>query len=661
MIVTALRNVISTRRGRVWGALAAITIFAALVRYWQITTLPPGYWYDEAHKSLVALEIARGLQAPIYVTDNTGLEAGYFWLLALIFKIFGPSYYGTRALSAFLGALTVPLTYWSIRTLYHPNSNSNPDLIALASAGLLSFLLWHVHWSRLGLETISVPLFAIALLGLMAWAWEKGSWPAFTLAGVVLGLSQYTNPGARVLPLQALLVFLILGLKRERPIKPLLQFGLAFLLAALLVYAPLGLFFLQNPQWFFARLTFTSANARAGGLPFYFDNVLKTLLSFNFSGDRLQRHNLAGRPAFDLIASLWMWAGIAVMIPDRQRWRPHLAIIAALIVNLIPMIFSDGAPGFGRTLGATPMLVTLPAAGVAAAIERGRTRRWPLLLIAASLVASAVINLSDYFLRYPIQPRLFDMFEVGLATLTRTAAGAAASGPSYLILDEATMQHPTLRLTRELTRGDLRIVNAEAGCFAYPAQTRTETIFAAQTQWLPLIQAQYPHAVQSDIIHIPEPYPYAAILTVPGGQTSLAGFLPAIAKFGDSIELLSFETASDLLPAESLLPLSIRLRWRTRSEITTRYTVFVHLVGEGLPFLGGVDGEPCAGWYPTDGWHADEVVEHTMTFSLPAALAPGSYEFAVGLYEQRTGQRLPVSPISGRELDRAFVKTLVIK
>ncbi|MEK7442126.1 MAG: hypothetical protein AABZ78_15110, partial [Chloroflexota bacterium] len=99
-------------------ALAALTLFAALARFTVIESIPPGYWYDEAHKSIVALEIMRGLRAPIYVTDIQGLESGYFWLLAGVFKIFGASYFATRYLSAFIGTLTVPLTFWSVKKIY---------------------------------------------------------------------------------------------------------------------------------------------------------------------------------------------------------------------------------------------------------------------------------------------------------------------------------------------------------------------------------------------------------------------------------------------------------------------------------------------------------------------------------------------------------------
>jgi len=633
-------------------ALAGITALAAFVRFWLITSLPPGYWYDEAHKSLVALEIVRGLRTPIYVADNQGIEAGYFWLLAGWFRLFGPSYFGSRLLSALLGTLTIPLAFWTTRTLYRAHLNANA--IGLVSAGGLGIVLWHMHWSRLGLETITVPLFAVAVLGVLAWAWQLQKAWAFALAGAVLGLSQYTNPGARVLPLQALLVFVILA--EWKPGK-LGGFGIAFLAGAAAVYAPLGWFFFNNPEWFFNRIAYTSASARAGGLFFYFDNLIKILLAFNIRGDVMPRHNLSLRPALDVAASIWMWVGMRVMLRDRIRWREHGALIAAFAVNLIPMIFSDGAPGFGRMLGAVPLLMILPALGIVAGWEWSRNQAWRML-VAVSLAASIGTNVYEYLVRYPRQPGMFDAFEVGLWTLTQSAAQAGERGTGYLILDEASLQHPATRLTRELATGDVRIVNGQT-CLAYPAVTQAATMFAALPQWIPSILTQYPQATGTDVLHEPETYQYGAVLAVPNGVSSEAASHVEAARFGSILALLSVKTPDEAYAPGAQVP--VKLQWLALAAPADRYTTFVHLVGAGKPLAAGVDGEPCAGWYATDQWHAGEVVEYTLTLSLPPDLAPGVYDLAAGVYQWPTGERLPVSQPDQREPDRAFVVTLTVK
>ncbi len=639
--------------------LAALTLLAALARFTLIETIPPGYWYDEAHKSIIALEIMRGLQTPIYVTDIQGLESGYFWLLAGVFKIFGVSYFATRYLSAFIGTITIPLTFWSIKKVY------DDDGLALLSAGVLSFLLWHVHWSRTGLETILVPFFSILLLGLIAWAWQKGTWWAFALAGAALGLSQYTNPGARVLPLQAMITFVILGwspplrvgegLGVREKIKRAILYGIIFSIGALILYAPLGWFFLNNPEWFAKRIEAVSVGAKAGGAAFYFDNALKTLFSLNFRGDVMQRHNLSLRPAFDTLTSIWMFVGLAAMILKRDRWASHLALLSSIAINLAPMVFSDGAPGFGRTLGASPLVVVLPALGMMLALEWRHHLRW---IVTISLCVSAILNLYDYFIRYPNQSGMFDSYQVGLWALIENAERESQSQPVYLLLNEPAIQDPATRMMRELNKGDLRIINGES-CWVYPAATTRRTVFVTHANWLPSIETQFKNlSVVKEIMHEPEPYLYGVVVRVEKDQASLSGSSAAMATFGDILELIGVDAPGEI-NAGAAMP--IGLRWRSTVTPPTRYTTFVHLATRDKPLYAGVDGEPCATWYPTNQWQANEVVQYQLTLNVPNDLPPNSYEIMIGVYDTATGERLSVKQANQREADRAFVKTLVVK
>ena len=386
---------------------------AAVLRVWHVTQLPPGYWYDEAHKSLVALQIARGEQFPIYVTDYQGIEAGYFWLLAAWFRLFGPSFYATRYLAALIGTATVPLTYWAVVTTY--KADAQRRLIALLASAWLGFLLWHVLWSRLGLENITVPFFAIALLGLMAAAWQREQRWLFAAAGAVLGVSLYTSPGARVLAVQSLMTFAIFS---RGPWRRRIEFGLYFLVSASLIFAPLGIFFIRQPQWFSDRLAFASAATRAGGWPAYAANALNTLLSIIYRGDVIPRHNLSLRPVFDPLSAACLFLGLASLWPGRKEpiqtslLRAHAALLISLALNLLPAVLSDGAPEFGRMLGAAPFVVVLPALGVVFVAQW--LTRWPgRALLVALVLGAAGWNVYDYFYRYPRQPGLFDAFEIG--------------------------------------------------------------------------------------------------------------------------------------------------------------------------------------------------------------------------------------------------------
>jgi hypothetical protein len=639
-------------------ALAAVVLIAGLLRLWNIAQLPPGYWYDEAHKSLVGLQIARGERFPIYVTDNQGIEAGYFWLLAAWFRLFGPSFFATRYLAALLGTLTVPLTYWAVMTAYQ--SHAQRRLVALVAAAWLSFLLWHVHWSRLGLETITVPLFAIALLGLMAAAWQRERAWLFAVGGAVLGLSLYTNPGARVLPLQSLITYAIFS---RGPWGRRIVFGLVFLASASLVFAPLGIFFIRQPEWFFSRMAFTSANTRAGGWQAYATNALKTLLSLSFRGDALPRHNLSLRPIFDPLSTVCMLVGLASLWPGRampQRanlLRAHAALLASVAVNLLPAVLSDGAPEFSRTLGAAPFVVVLPALGIAFATHWLTGSRGQAIL-AALVLGAASWNLVDYFYRYPRQPGLFDAFEVGQWTLIQGALTGSRTNVGYLVLDEPALSHPATKLAGLLASGDLRQVNGST-CLAYPVITSGPVELATLAAWQSALAERLPGVAIQTVLHAPEVYPYGALFFLPAGYAAPDSAERYVAAVGDRVELLPVPLPSNPVAPGSVVP--VTLRWRVAHTLRGNYNEFVHLRNARQPLVAGVDGEPCGGWYPTGHWHVGEVVEHTLQLTLPTVLAPGEYSVAVGLYDWQSGARLPVVQDNQREPDRAFVGSIEVK
>jgi Dolichyl-phosphate-mannose-protein mannosyltransferase len=631
---------------------------AAVLRLWNLSQLPPGYWYDEAHKSLVALQIARGEQFPIYVTDYQGIEAGYFWLLAAWFRLFGPSFYATRYLAALIGTATVPLTYWAIATAYEAHAQRR--LVALVAAAWLGFLLWHVLWSRLGLENITISFFAIALFGLMAAAWQREQRWLFAAAGAVLGISLYTSPGARVLAVQALITFAIFG---RGPWRRRMVFGIYFLASSSLLFAPLAIFFIRQPQWFFDRLAFASAATRAGGWQAYAANALNTLLSIIYRGDVIPRHNLSLRPVFDPLSAACMFVGLASLWRGRNQpgqprlLRAHAALLASLGLNLLPAVLSDGAPEFGRMLGAAPFVVVLPALGIAFAAHW--LTSWPArALLVAVIVGAAGWNLYDYFHEYPRQPGLFDAFELGQWTLLQGALAGSRANVGYLVLDEPALIHPATKLTGLLASGDLRQVNGTT-CLAYPAITTGPVELATLSAWQAPLAARLPGAHIETILHSPEVYPYGALIFLPAGYAAPAGTEKAVAVVGGRVELLPVALPSAPIAAGSVVP--VTLRWRVLRPLTGQYNVFVHVTNTATPLVAGADGEPCQGWYPTDQWHAGEVVEHTLQLTLPANISPGAYSVAVGMYDWRSGARLPVAQDNQREPDRAFVGSIEVK
>jgi hypothetical protein len=214
-----------------------------------------------------------------------------------------------------------------------------------------------------------------------------------------------------------------------------------------------------------------------------------------------------------------------------------------------------------------------------------RAARWARWVVGVSLVISAALNLGDYFLRYRQQPRLFGAFEVGLWTLDQAVARAAEQGPAYLILNEADLAHPTTRLTAALTAGDLRLVDSQT-CLAFPAQTAQPTVLGMMPATLPRLQAEFPAASVTEIINQPEPYLFAALLTVPAGHMSRSGQAAPLAQVGEGFEMLAVDAPAEPWSPGAHVPLTLRWRARAAGE-PVNYTVFAHLVSDRQPYLAG--------------------------------------------------------------------------
>ncbi len=122
---------------------------------------------------------------------------------------------------------------------------------------------------------------------------------------------------------------------------------------------------------------------------------------------------------------------------------------------------------------------------------------------------------------------------------------------------------------------------------------------------------------------------------------------PVDARFGDAITLESYGLPGGAFHGGDILPLT--LRWQVGGPLPQRYTVFVHVTAQGQGRIAAQrDSEPAGGSRPTDGWRPGDVVVDNQGVPLPADIAAGRYEIAVGLYDPATGARLPAADRDGK-------------
>jgi hypothetical protein len=116
---------------------------------------------------------------------------------------------------------------------------------------------------------------------------------------------------------------------------------------------------------------------------------------------------------------------------------------------------------------------------------------------------------------------------------------------------------------------------------------------------------------------------------------------PIDARFGGAIRLrgYTFSTA----------PIAVTLQWEALADVPRSLSVFVHVLDVGGQIQAQSDGPPARGRAPTDGWSPGDVVDDRRELTA----APGEYRVVVGLYDPRSGERLPAVSASGQTLGDA--------
>ncbi|RME32888.1 MAG: hypothetical protein D6793_10455, partial [Thermoflexia bacterium] len=108
--------------------------------------------------------------------------------------------------------------------------------------------------------------------------------------------------------------------------------------------------------------------------------------------------------------------------------------------------------------------------------------------------------------------------------------------------------------------------------------------------------------------------------------------------FGDSLELRGYRMEGEPRPGGTLY---VTYFWYARARPRTAYAVFNHLLTADGILVAQKDSWPREGNWPTTHWLPGDYVEDRYVLSIPADAPPGPYRFSVGMYDVKTGERLP--------------------
>jgi 4-amino-4-deoxy-L-arabinose transferase-like glycosyltransferase len=671
--------------------LALVVIVAAGLRLYRLETIPPGLAGDTAYKGVAANRILGG-EHPIFFAESWGgIEPMYMYLLAALFKLIGSTPYAIKLLSAIVGIITVPLLYLFVR-----------ELLDSPAAGLLaSFWLatsyWHVSYSRLGWEIILGPLFVVLTLYFLWRGLRTRRWREFVWTGLALGASLYTYQALRFLPI---LVVLYLGYRVlvER------GFWSAYgtravlcLLVAVLVFAPLGAYFVTHADVFLRRAgevsIFNPEKNPQGPLRSFLESSMRVLGTYNLRGDPYWRHNLPGRPAFDLLTSVLFFVGLGVSL-TRWRERPHSLLLLWLVILSLPPILTPprDVPHFSRSIGALPAACVFPALGVETLWGWLRTRRpsasmrvLAALGVIAVLVTSATLTVRDYFFVWAGNPDLrehyFDGQFVDLAAAMNELDDpqgvwvlpiSALASPhdeaghhtveflyrgqapfSFLRLDEATVADGL----SDLTRGRARALLVEYE--NYVLEEAYNYIDADPKQLLPFLLGKQGEQLAEYLF---EDFDVQAWELPEDPDFQIADRLdPQSARFGGQLMLTAadFGARGTTEPEQRVLPSGgeawVVLRWRALTDLDRDYKVALDLLDERDQVVGQVDKLLLSNHMRmTSEWEQGQVeMDYYVLPNLPAT-PPGEYHIEAVVYDAVTMETLVVEDQSGGGLGHSY-------
>ncbi|HRQ36475.1 MAG TPA: glycosyltransferase family 39 protein [Chloroflexota bacterium] len=616
---------------------------AAALRLWQLGTIPPGLYRDEAFNGLDALRVLDG-ELAVFFTANNGREPLYIYLTTFFVALMGRSVTAVRLGAALVGVLTVLPVFLLAREWFGWR-------VGLFAAWLWAVTLWPVHLSHIGLRIILLPACLALIFWLGTLAYRRQQWWLWLAAGLVYGLTFYTYLAVRFTPLLLLGVGLFMLWRRGR--ERLWSGAFWFVGGTAVALLPLALFYATHLEMLLGRSGQVSIfNPDINGGDPWGLLLRQIALSFGlfiWRGDTILRHNPAGRPLFDPLMAIPFLIGLAWCV---RRWRqPAVAVTLLWVAVMLGVtILAEDAPHFLRAAGILPAALFIPALGLNWLWE------WPKLPaiirqlgVVVLLASSLWLTVRDYtaYGRDPQTALLFESAAVEMAAqLNAEEVGTAVYLDSWFWDESAQKGWPSLPFLADLD--GVTFFRPEFG-LPPAAPGQPVSLYTWQFGDLSFVPRQITPPVLVTV-HIGElargdleetAYPLYARYHARPLAADPAAIWPEAVNFDNQLWLR--RGAAIFHDSQTV---QVDLYWEGQTAVAPHLTVFVQLVGpDGV--LAQVDAPPGGSEGPVRPWQADwwrpgVVLHERRTLQLPQPYDPASQRLIVGLYDPVTAVRLPV-------------------
>jgi 4-amino-4-deoxy-L-arabinose transferase-like glycosyltransferase len=673
-----------------------VVALAFVLRLYLLPSIPFGWHLDEATKGLLARDVVlAGKQYPAFFSAFTGREALYIYLEATAFALLGDTIFSGRVLSAFVGVLTVAVTYTTGRVVFNRRTG-------LLAAGFLAISLWHLIASRNGYRAVIQPLIQLPVVWLLFREWraapggDGGRW-RLVVAGIFLGLTQYTYTAARAFPVFVLGLIVLARILSPRLVNRRWASLALMFFGAAVALVPLGIHFIQHPEDLNQRTAQISVFAPewAGGDSWgrLWQSVKETVRMFTRWGDPNYRFNLAGRPVFGVVDGALFYGGLLFCLWGvvRERGLRRVACAVLLLwlgVMLLPMTLSaEGLPYYQRAIGILPAMYFFPALplhALAGWVERkaGPRLRAVRVLCGLSLVLLLVClgarTCREYFVAWHTATRNDDDRRVAMVYVADYLEEVAPEGELYLSTEYA--QHPTLAFLAPEQYDGIHWFDARQSLPLPPAGVEATHLMLTENAPQPALMRLVPDLRRVhtgfdrfgrpvfEVYHwedgeLPVPSDQSPatwsweVAFVPGDPGGLRHSIDLPVDFGGVMRFVGHDRSSGMVsPGETV---ELVLHWRLLEKPTRNYSIFAHLLDRESQIVGESD----ANWYAADFWWegGGETLLSYFPLQVKPDTPPGEYQLEIGVYHQESGERLPVCDNGEMVADRLLLRPVEVK
>ncbi len=449
--------------------LITVLIIAIFFRFYNLSITPPGLYPDEAINGNNASQALSTGDYKVFYPENNGREGLFINIqsfLLYIFKVHAP--WVLRSESAFWGVITILGIYLLTQYIFRKRKYSH--LVAFLSSFFTAISFWHVDFSRMGFRAIMAPAILVwgiylLILSLELLKEQKINYKKIilmsVLGGSIYGLGMYSYIAYRATPILIIFIYLLYKWIYKIDFKKIFTSFAFYVIASLIVFSPLGIYFIKNPGDFFGRTSEISITSSASPLKDLSSNIIKTLGMFDFKGDSNWRHNISGSPEIYWFVGIFFIIGIFSLIPKIKSSAINLSekqdeseeseknkefeffwwiLIFWMFMAMLPVVFSnESIPHALRSILMIPPSYMLAGLGALAFINYFQKKCSQEKIFYATLIIVGVFlifqSYASYFIFWAQNPNVANAFSENYVQLGNQLNQMPQSIKKYVIVN----------------------------------------------------------------------------------------------------------------------------------------------------------------------------------------------------------------------------------